>query len=86
MSTINSLMVELIAVLKESLRRQAFSVILLLFGLLGMWCIWRDDRAELLQEIANLKLDIKSCATAREMQSEEIAELKVSIARLESKQ
>lgn len=79
----NTLVVEIIAVLKESLRKQAFSVILLLSGVSVLWTLWKQDRSELIQDIVDLKADIRACNAARERQSQEILVLQVRIARLE---
>ena len=79
-----TLMGELFAVLKESLRKQAFSVILLICGCAGLWLIWRGDRKDLQAQITALTAEISDCRDARLSLSVEVATLKERLAVLEA--
>ena len=81
----NTLMGELISVLKESLRKQAFSVVLLICCCGALWIIRKEDRAEMKLEISDLNTRLNHCAAARESQAVEIATLKVSVSLLSAR-
>lgn len=76
-------MVELIAVLKESLRKQAFSVVLLICACGGLWLLRNQDKAELRIEITELKANLHSCMESKESLLIRIAGLESSISMLQ---
>lgn len=69
-------MKELYGVLIESLRKQAFSVILLICACAGLWIIRQDDRKEFMIQIAELNKQISECSRAREDLKAEVAVLR----------
>lgn len=81
----NTLMGELILVLKESLRKQAFSVILLVIACGGLWIMRDQDKADFRDEILQLKSDLHHCMESRESQSVRIATLEASISILQTR-
>lgn len=82
----NTFMIELVIVLKESLRKQAFSVILLVFACGGLWWMGDSDKKQLQSQIVSLNTDVKAlnidmsaCIAQRSAQSVEISMLRERI-------
>lgn len=82
----NTFMIELVIVLKESLRKQAFSVILLVFACGGLWWMGDSDKKQLQAQIVSLNTDVKAlnndmsaCIAQRSAQSVEISMLRERI-------
>lgn len=83
METVETFMGELFSVLKDSLRKQAFSVILLISACAGLWHIRVEDHQGLTSQIADLNARLDVCSKSREEMSIELGSLRASVSLLQ---
>ena len=71
-----------IQVIKDSLQKQAFSVVLLIIAVVSVWQIRKEDKVEFMSQISSLNERLNDCSRARESQSVKIATLEEKLSRL----
>ena len=75
----NTLMGELLSVLKESLHKQAFSVILLFCVCVFLWFLRASDKSDLSARILFLTGQIEICSKARESAKKDAITLTIEV-------
>ena len=75
----NTFMSELIKGLKDSLRKQAFSVILLFCVCVFLWLLRAADKLDLKSQILFLTDQISTCANAREAAEKDVIILTIEV-------
>lgn len=68
-----NIMEEVIKMLLEFLRKQAFAVVVLVAGLVGTGYLAREQKQEFSVQLVDLRIDLRKCGEAREAREADVA-------------
>ena len=79
------IMDEIIKMLLDFLRKQAFAVVILVCGLGGIIWFAKDQKQEFSAQMADVRTELRACGNAREADAVTIRDLSVKLAMLQTR-